>query len=255
MYQRFKRGLFLPSELSMYLKDSWLKVWAYFFLMLILSALPFIMVTLASDGLSVQEKHFIKENYTERLAGSHQIIDGQLMIEPAYLTRDKYLKMDVYTFGIVNTPTSPEYQGIRLIFVEDGVRLYTFNVFAEMYTYEALNLENYDFSNSSTTNIDRFIKAVDLIVKAHNGPTKAFQTAVTLGSSMVELMFFVLISAAFSRHLLPFKFKLKMAIYVLTPYVVMSLFALFLNNSIFIFVGIIMMMVYMRKAFSKLTLI
>ena len=255
MYQQFKRGLFIPSELSLHLKDSWLKVWVYFFLLLMLASLPFIMVALANDGLSYQEKILFKESYTDTLSGTHKIIDGELVIEPQYLNRDKYMRIDVYTIGIVNTPTSPEYQGIRMIFTTTGVRLTTFNIVAQTYSYDELGLFNFDFSDYSTNNIDRLIKSIDRIIIEHRAPTKVFQTMVVVMSTCFELMFFALISAAFSRHPLPFKFKFKISVYVLTVYVVASLFALFLNNGLFIFVGIILMMIYMRTAFSKLTMI
>lgn len=255
MYQRFKRGLFIPSELSLHLKDSWLKVWGYFFLLLILSALPFLMIAVASDGLTHQEKMLIKENYTESLSGTHQIVDGKLIIEPEFLNHDKYIRINLYTIGIVNTPTSPEYQGIRLIFITDGVRLSTFNVVSQTYTYEALGLQNFDFSDYSTGNIDRLVKAVNIIFIEHSTTTKISNSFVLLGSHFIELIFFVLITAAFTRHVLPFKFKFKIAVYVLTVYVVASLFALFFNNGLFVFIGIILMMVYMRRAFSKLTMI
>lgn len=255
MYQRFKRGLFIPSELSIYLKDSWLKVWVYFFLLLLLSSLPFLMVNFGSSGLPHQHKIAIKEQYVEELSGTHKIVDGILVIEPQNLSHDRYLRVDIYTIGIVNTPTSTAYQGIRLIFVTDGVRLTTFNLPTQTYSYDELGINNFDFSDYSPQNIDRLIRAVNYITEDHNASIKVFQTVGTLGSTFIELIFFVLISAVFSRHLVPFKYKFKMAVYVLTVYVVLSLFALFLNNGLFIFIGIILMMIYMRRAFMKLTMI
>ena len=255
MYQRFKRGLFIPSELSIYLKDSWLKVWVYFFLLLLLATLPFIMVVFGSNGLSNSEKIYIKEHYVEHLSSNHKIVDGKLIIDPLTIGEDVYLRVDVYTIGMVNTPTSPEYQGIRLIFTEEGVRLTTFSLFVKTYDYNTLGLYNYDFSNYAHSNVDLFIKAINQIIIEHSVPTKSFQILVTVLSTFIELIFFVLISAAFVRHMIPFKYKFKMAVYVLTIYVVFSLFALFLNNGLFIFLGIILMMIYMRKAFSRLTMV
>ncbi|WP_264229956.1 hypothetical protein [Acholeplasma laidlawii] len=255
MYQRFKRALLIPSELYLYLKDSWLNVWVYFFLMLILTALPFMMISWANNGFSDRNKIEIKDQFVEKLSGTHKIVDGELIVEQAFLNQDKYMNIDIYTIGIVNTPTSPEYQGIRIILVKDGVKLYTFGVLAKTYSYDELGLSNFNFSDYSLTNIDKFIRAMNIIAIEYSGPTKVFSSFVTLLSSAIELIFFVFISATFSRTLIPFKFKFKIAIYVLTPYVVMSLFALFLGSGLLIFLGIILMMIYMRIAFSKLKMI
>lgn len=255
MYQRFKRALLIPSELYIYLKDSWLNVWVYFFLMLMLTALPFMMITWANTGFSDRNKIEIKEQFVENLSGTHKIVAGELIVEQEFLNSDKYINLDIYTIGIVNTPTSPEYQGIRIILVKDGVKLYTFGVLAKTYSYDELGLSDFDFSDYSLTNIDKFIRAMNLIAIEYSGPTKVFSSFVTLLSSAIELIFFVIISATFSRTLIPFKFKFKIAVYVLTPYVVMSLFALFLGSGLFIFLGIILMMIYMRIAFSKLKMI
>ena len=255
MYQRFKRALLIPSELYIYLKDSWLNVWVYFFLMLMLTALPFMMITWANTGFSDRNKIEIKEQFVENLSGTHKIVAGELIVEQEFLNSDKYINLDVYTIGIVNTPTSPEYQGIRIILVKDGVKLYTFGVLAKTYSYDELGLSDFDFSDYSLTNIDKFIRGINLIAIAYSAPIKVFSSFVTLLSSAIELIFFVIISATFSRTLIPFKFKFKIAVYVLTPYVVMSLFALFLGSGLFIFLGIILMMIYMRIAFSKLKMI
>ncbi|WIF88722.2 hypothetical protein [Acholeplasma laidlawii] len=255
MYQRFKRALLIPSELYLYLKDSWLNVWVYFFLMLMLTALPFMMITWANTGFSDRNKIEIKEQFVENLSGTHKIVAGELIVEQEFLNSDKYINLDIYTIGIVNAPTSLEYQGIRIILIKDGVELYTFGVLAKTYSYDELGLSDFDFSDYSLTNIDKFIRGINLIAIEYSGPTKVFSSFVTLLSSAIELIFFVIISATFSRTLIPFKFKFKIAVYVLTPYVVMSLFALFLGSGLFIFLGIILMMIYMRIAFSKLKMI
>ncbi|OAN19914.1 hypothetical protein A2I99_03830 [Acholeplasma laidlawii] len=226
-----------------------------FFLMLMLTELPFMMISWANNGFSDRNKIEIKDQFVEKLSGTHIIVDGELIVEQAFLNQDKYMNIYIYTIGIVNTPTSPEYQGIRIILVKDGVKLYTFGVLAKTYSYDELGLSNFNFSDYSLTNIDKFIRAMNLIAIEYSGPTKVFSSFVTLLSSAIELIFFVFISATFSRTLIPFKFKFKIAIYVLTPYVVMSLFALFLGSGLFIFLGIILMMIYMRIAFSKLKMI
>lgn len=255
MYQKFKRGLLRPSELSLYLKDSWLKVWAYFFLLLILAVLPFVLLALASTGLSDQEKLAIKSQYEQTLQSPHQIVDGELIIDYSQLLEDRYLRLDIYTVGLINTPTSPEFQGMRMIFVKDGIRLTKFMTVTQMYTYEELGLQNFKFSNERSDNVDRLIKAIDQIIIEHNASAKTFQVSVIFMSLCIELLFFTLLTALFSRYPITFKYKFKIAIHVLTVYVVASLFALFFNNGLFIFIGIILMMTYMRRAFSKLTII
>nr|WIF88722.1 hypothetical protein QOL21_01445 [Acholeplasma laidlawii] len=213
------------------------------------------MITWANTGFSDRNKIEIKEQFVENLSGTHKIVAGELIVEQEFLNSDKYINLDIYTIGIVNAPTSLEYQGIRIILIKDGVELYTFGVLAKTYSYDELGLSDFDFSDYSLTNIDKFIRGINLIAIEYSGPTKVFSSFVTLLSSAIELIFFVIISATFSRTLIPFKFKFKIAVYVLTPYVVMSLFALFLGSGLFIFLGIILMMIYMRIAFSKLKMI
>lgn len=255
MYKRFKRSLFAPSELALHLKDSWLKVWSYFFLLLILCSAPFLMIVYANTGFSNQEKLILKENFKEYLGGSHKIEDGQLTVEVTTSTQIIYFRMDIYTIGLIEAPSNLEYQGVRMILAENGLNLSMFGLPNKTYRYAELGLENFDFENHSSQNIDRFIIGLNTIVTDYSVQLKVYQTFSFLISTFIELLFFALIAAAFSRYPLPFKYKFKIAIYVLSVYVIASLFALFTNSGLFIFVGIIFMMINMRRAFSKLTMV
>src|SRR5690606_34931540 len=144
---------------------------------------------------------------------------------------------------------------IRIIFVKDGIRFSVAGVDSTLYSYESMNLLNYDFSDYSSSNIDKFIGAIDKVLIINKEVNQTVQSLVIITSTMIELLFFILLTVIFSRHPLPFKLKFKVAVYVSTIYVLLSLFALFTNNGIFIFAGIILLMVYMRKALSKITLL
>ena len=80
MYNRFKTGLLKPSEIGKYFKDSWLRVWAYFFMLVLIQILPFTVFVMVQDGLSVDEYQTIESSFREHLSGNHSIQNGLLVI-------------------------------------------------------------------------------------------------------------------------------------------------------------------------------
>src|SRR5690606_2229785 len=99
MYSRFKSGLIQPQNLGLYLKDSWIKVWSYFFLLICIFMIPFIVVEFQQKGLRSDQLSSLYDRYQSSFVGPYQITDGKLSIPAENLIDQKYIQFDFYTIG------------------------------------------------------------------------------------------------------------------------------------------------------------
>jgi len=251
MYNRFKTGLLKPSEIGKYFKDSWLRVWAYFFMLVLIQILPFTVFVMVQDGLSVDEYQTIESSFREHLSGNHSIQNGLLMIPSESLNEPRYFVMDAYTIGIINTP-SQQLSGLNITFIDEGVRFSVSTLYRKYYSYESLGLHDFEFNDYSTLNVQKFMRAINTIVKDNQVFSKGFSLGVFIASTVIELLFISFLASSFTFTIIPFKVRYKIAVYVSTVYVIGSLFALVLYTSLIQLIGMIAVIVYMRIALSKL---
>src|SRR5690554_5498113 len=147
MYSRFKRGLLIPSELAIFLKDSWIRLVAYFFLLVLISMLPFMIAEYPYQGMTSLEYRLIDLGIQNNISGDYGIVDGRLEIPFELRDRDLYMTVGAYTIAINNTPSSIDNQVARFTFLTEGIRYSALGNQIAYYEYTALGLENYSFDD------------------------------------------------------------------------------------------------------------
>ncbi len=255
MYQRFKRGLVKPSELSLYLKDSWARIGTYFFLLTLIIMLPFFITEYTTAGFTGHQMSVISAEFQQRLSGPYEIVDGELTIPSENLQDVKYVSIDLYTIGLINRPSNLEYQVIELVFTTTGIRYSVLRSNSMLYPYSEIGLENFSFNDYSSQNKDRLIYALNQVLSSNQVSNKTFQTMIFWFSTIFELMFLILIASLFNRGQMAYPFKLKIAVYASTIYVMCSLLAVLFGFGLLVYAGILMLVIYMNRAFSQIIIL
>lgn len=250
MYERFKRGLLKPKEIGLYLKDSWRRVWIYFFLLSAILMIPVFILESTYSGLSSQELNIINENFVTAIAGDYKIEDSKLIFPEDYNQR-KYLNLGYYTLNIKNGPISYENM-ITLYFQEEGIQILFFNVEGGFKPYDELGLSNFDFSDYSTENKVKFGNAINVFVKDYNFETKVIYLIFVFVATIFDLILMITVASFFGPFGVPFKLKFKVGVYASTVYVIMVLFANLFNIEYLIYLGMILMIIYIKKVFTMI---
>ncbi|VEU82842.1 DUF1189 family protein [Acholeplasma hippikon] len=250
MYQKFKRGLLKPRELGLYLADSWGKTWSYFFLLAAILFLPLIAIESTYSGLSTGELNTIEENYRTYFVSDSKVIDGKLVYD-VNLKDSKQLVIGFYDVDFYQGETL--YQSmVTLKFKETGIELKTLGFQIAFKSYEELGLNNFDFNDYSITNRQKLSNALNKMVIDNNIPVKIIYLVFALISTLFDLLVMVAIAAYFGPLRFPFKVKFKISVYCATIYAVFVLFANLFNLEILVFIGMIALVAYIRRAFSTI---
>ncbi len=250
MYSRFKRGLLIPSELPIYLKDTWVRLVTYFFLLVLISMLPFMIAEYPYQGMTSLEYRLIDSGIQTYISGDYGIVDGKLEIPFELRDKDLYMVAGAYTIAINNTPSSIDNQVARLTFLNEGIRYSALGYEVAYYSYVDLDLENYDFNDYSDLNKARLIGTLDSILKQNQFANKISQTILQFLISAFEVIFIVSLTALFFRKEVPYRYRFKMSLYATTIYVVCALFSIIFAFEILTIVGLILVMAYNYKALN-----
>lgn len=250
MYQRFKRALFKPRELGLYFKDSWAKVITYFFLLCFVLMLPIFAIEATYSGFDTKELRAIDENYEKVFVSELKIIDG-ILIYPIDFNQGKELILDNYKIAIapkVNTLESIT----TLIFREKGIDVVFLGLRASTVSYQDLDLVNFDFSDYSTNNKLRLIHSLNDSLKQNNVINKTVNLILTIFATVFDLLIIILIASFFGPIGFPFKLKLKLAIYASTIYALTALFAILFNVKFLVYIGMVLFVIYIKRALSTI---
>lgn len=250
MYSRFKRGLLIPSELPIFLKDTWVRLVTYFFLLVLISMLPFMIAEYPYQGMTSLEYRLIDSGIQTYLSGDYGIVDGKLGIPFELRDKDIYMTAGAYTIAINNTPSAIDNQVARLTFLSEGIRYSALGYEFAYYSYTELGLENYDFNDYSNDNKEKLLITLDAILRQNQFANKFSQTILQLSISAFEVIFIVSLTALFFRKEVPYRYRFKMSLYATTIYVVCALFSILLALEILTIVGLILVMVYNYKALN-----
>ncbi|MFA5692119.1 MAG: DUF1189 family protein [Acholeplasmataceae bacterium] len=253
MYTRFKDSLITPSLIVKYLKDKTSVIISYFLILVIIITLPIVIYEVSYTGLSSSQINKLTNEFTNNISGPYEIIDNKLEIDPVYYDLVKYLELDYYTIGIINTPSGFMDYYFRVVFTENGVNYSSLvGNTNKTYSFNELGLNNFDFNNYSNANIERFVKGLNIVIKDNQAQYKMMMVLGSFIANGFELLILALIIALFNRHIMPYKLKFKLSIYAISIYTVLSFFGVIFNLNILNFVGIIMASIYLRKATQKI---
>lgn len=250
MYNRFKAGLVAPSGIIKFLNDSYLVVWSYFFILCIIMTAPFLVVEASQQGLTSNQISFINENYSKVFNSNYEIINGELINNGD--DSSSYLELDLYTIGFINNSSLFDANVIEIAFVKEGVRLQLLNTYSSLSKYDEIGLGNFDFGDYSKANKELFISSINKVLINNNLVNKTTQIVFMFLANGMEIMFLILIATFFNNSAISFKHRFKASIYASTVFVVLSFFSNIFYFSFLGFIGMIMMVFYVKKPFINI---
>lgn len=252
MYQRFKNSISSPKMVFFYIKDSFLRVFGYILLLSLLLTIPFFIIAATNKDLLFPDSGTIKNGFeTNFVSDEISVVEGKLIKPDNYSSS---FNVDNYSFVIGVVPSGSGSFVIR--FEEKQVVLYTNAQGQVMVPIFGLDyVEDFKFT---TENVNLMYSHVNSLVN-ENG----YLLAVTLSTFYVTAIFQILIFAlimsfiasAFKKLPLRFSGHFKVAIYLLTPWVIfVTIINLFGLQFLSMF-GLLIIYVYHYLAYKSVKIV
>lgn len=251
MYKRFKESLTKPSGLILYLKDTWLRIWLYFFLLTFIMLLPTIFKVVTIETF---DKHTTQDLYNMigNIDKPYRIEDGTLV--DAHIDGDKTFESSFGSYAVyinksnqlnVNTLYHFEFQ-------KEGLAFYILDGETVFRTYEQLNLEQFDFYDKTLENQMMLVTAFNTLYQSNAIGIKIAEVGLTTLGIALQLLLIIAVLSLFNSKPIKYKYKFKINVYAATIYAVVLLFAELFQIGLFLYLGVILMFFVSARAFSRL---
>jgi len=260
VFKRFKTSLFEPNNLAGLVNDSSLMTFLYYVLLLILSIIPAFILIFSSLGLSYDEKLSIRNDF-KGVEIPYEIVDYQLVKKVN--DENNYHKYKVNeTFYVIFTDSKIEdlkYQVFFetvIIFTKDRV-VYEELLYnrMELLYKDNLNLKELDFAGATNNELefwDTVFAIVNSILEQNSSKYKIVNAFAMIIYANILLILYSLIITLFQyfkvKHIVSFGKFWKVAIYAMTPFVLLTLFGDLFNFQVLSIIGIIISYFYSSNA-------
>lgn len=246
MIKRLNVSLFHPGRIAFFLKDKKRYVLGYLFLLTLVLTIPTaielsIAETLTQDTLSQLSAQIEKQNI------NCQIIDGKLSTD-----------CEVTPFDLGPFVVTTEALNDSNYYLVLGLKGITFSFMDQALielSYDQLELSNIDLALSTASDKEIFEQA---IVTLYEDTKTERNTIYIISSFLADYVLFLILALliAFVYGMMPqrlkYPYRFVMAIYSLTPYVVLLLIGKLYGFEEMFFIGLFLPYIYMRLAYQGL---
>jgi hypothetical protein len=250
MFKRLTTSLTRPPQAVFFIKDSWGKTLLYFFLIPMLLMIPVWLSVTINPGMSVDRYEILVTALkTDFVLQGTRIEDGTLIN-----SQDVTSSFEYFTLAMGDIETTN--QQIVFYFAETELTLKVANITFNGVSYQDLNLENYDFSDESNTNVRRLAGAI----KAYYDEVDVFDTSeifIVYLSALIDYALLALLMAflmIFVSRSLPFTFsqRLKLSVYLSTIWIFMELVIILFAEPLLDFLAVGVLYVYHFWAYRSI---
>jgi len=246
--ERLNYSISKPSMLGKFINDHFKIVWLYFFIVLVVSSIPLIIARSVQRDFTEGTHRAIHESLRTVFRSDAQIIDGVLTTP-----NNTAMMVNIGFYTIYINPRQVNAQSFfRFVMHNDTLSLYALNFRVASDTLTNLGLQYYDFNDVSSQNMRRFSNAFESLSLVNSAGLITITVIYDLIVRVGQTLLLVLIAAAFNLRPIPFKYKFKMAMYASTIFLIFTFFAMAFGQGFFTIVGILLMMIYLQKALSRL---
>lgn len=236
MFKRLTTSLTRPPQAVFFIKDSWGKTLLYFFLIPMLLMIPIWLSVTINPGMSVDRYEILVSSIKRDFVLEGTAIENGILNNPQSVTTT----FDYFTLGMGDITSSS--QQILFYFDDTELTLKVANITFDGVPYTDLNLENYDFSDNSNTNVRRLAGAI----KEYYDAVDVFDTSeifIVYLSALIDYALLVLLMAflmIFLSRTLPFTFsqRLKLSVYLSTIWIFMQLVIILFDEPILDFIAV-----------------
>lgn len=253
MLHRILQSLTKPPHVVFFLKDSWLRIALYFFMMPFILILPAILDVFINPGMPIGRYSLMTQTiYQDLLETDAKIEEGRLLYTtPTSVTFDT---IDL-NIGRRNNPR----EIIAFTFTEDALVLSIGQMTYLTKTYVELGLESFDFSLKTIENAQTLSQTIRLF---YNEATiiDTFEVILLYFLRMIDFLIIVLIVPLamlliFRHHPLTYLNRLKLSIYLSTIWVFVELFITLIGQPALGFLSLLALYIYHLWAYRSIIVI
>lgn len=246
MIKRLNISLFSPGKIAFFLKDKKRYVLGYLFLLTMVLTIPTAIELSIDSGLSSSELSQLSTQ-VEKQNIDCNITSGVL---------SNACEITPFNLGpFVVTTTASNDSEYYLVLAQNGVQFSFMNQTLIELSYQDLNLENIDLSLTNETDKETFEQA---IVTLFDNTRTQRNTIFVISSFFADYTLFIILALliAFVYGMMPqrlkYPYRFKMAVYSLSPYVVILLIGKLYGVDELFFIGLFLPYIYMRLAYTGL---
>lgn len=252
MYERFKNSISKPKMVFFYVKDSFGRMFSYILLLTLLLFLPILLTSITNKEVFFPPNSDLESGIENNfLNHSLRVEDGKLIKDNPNLSASFSVENFTYVIGVV-----PNTKSIYIVsFETSAVVLYT-NVSNNLVQIESVSYsEDFEFTISNTklirNQIDNLVNNSTLFL------TMTLTSYFFIGLTEILLygLIMALLASVFRKLPLKFREHYKIAIYLLTPWVIFTTLINLFGLQILSFVGIILIYLYHILAYNSIRVI
>lgn len=252
MYQRFKNSISSPKMVFFYIKDSFLRVFGYILLLSLILTIPFFIIAATNKDLLFPDAGSIKTGFENNFVSDDiRVVDGSL-VKPAKYSAN--FNVDNYSFVIGVVPSGSGSFVIR--FEEKQVVLYTNAQGQVMVPIFGLDYQE-DF-NFTTENVNKMYKYVSSLVN-DNGSLLVVTLVTFYTTGIFQILLYALImsfiASVFKKLPLKFSAHYKVAIYLLTPWVLFTTILNLFGLQFLSMFGLVIIYIYHHIAYKSVKIV
>ena len=223
MFKRMTTSLTKPPLAVFFMKDSWGRVILYLLLIPLFLMLPTWLESTVNPGMKLDRYELLVETIQKDfILEDTKIVDGILTTN-----QNKTASFEYFQLTIGNQEASSD--KIQIVFLEEDLAIYMTDIEILRKDYDDLGLSQFDFSIVGSSNARVLANAI----RTFYNTTNLFTTTEVFISYFVGLfdyIFYAILMALFmlmfTRSLpIPFRFRLKLSVYLSTIFVVIDLLA------------------------------
>lgn len=244
MFKRINTGLFNPSEIKNFINDKLRFVWLYILFLSVLISIPaFIQLSLSKS---------VDDDIKETLVSNIQSKNLEGKIEDYKYTGETIDPVGFNEQFFIGAMTDDVKRlGLVFIFNEEKLEIFIGGNALNKYTYEQLDFETFDFKLTQKVDRDKLKDAIDVVFADYKGLyNTTFSFAAVINSFLTGLFLILMLTVvtAFSFPKMVLRYRFIMSTYASTVYFLSLLFETLFNVKYLSFIGIVISIIFIRKA-------
>lgn len=265
MFERFKASLFQPSKIKYYQDDpKWITT-IYFFLLVLIAIIPSLILIFTTDGLDYTDKRIIRNAFRNEEI-PYQIVNSQLV--KTIPNDEDYFEFYINDNLLIAFTEEESFlsdnslfaTSIKIVFTKNNVYYSQSLLQMELLKYQDYEyLKNLDFSGAYQDNPDfwnNIFPIIDEKLELFATGTMISNVIIIFLATIFSMILFSLVIAFFQkpRFFGEIKYGIlwKLSIYLLTPYILISLFSELYSLPILSLVGGVVTIIYANIMSSSL---
>ncbi len=252
MFKKFTTSLTKPPLAIFFIKDSWVKIFLYIFILPIVMIIPSVFMLITQPAMT-------QDMYQE----TYQLVQSKFRFDDASISDYKLTYTETKSFSTATYDicmgTAANSRAVSFVFVSNGISVEFMDQKLDFHSYAELGLEFYDFSSTQAIDIHTLTLVIQDVYQS--------QYYIHMASVIQQYLWYVvdylvvIIIMAFMSSLMapmlrmPFAMRFKLSTYLSTIYVFANLIAILLGIAAITYISIIFVYIYHIWVFRSIKVV